>query len=157
MKTKILSLVLIVVMCLSLTASLCGCKEEKPQTATKSQAATVASTEDPLWANAIYTEDVTLDKGATSIDVEVKAGEKAITVTINTDATNLEDALLGAGLVEGEEGAYGLYIKKVNGILADYDIDGAYWAMYQNGEYLTSGAKDTAITSGDRFTLEYTK
>ena len=157
MKTKILSLVLIVVMCLSLTASLCGCEKEQPETATQSQAETVASTEDPLWDNAMYKEDVTLDKGATSIDVEVKAGEKAITVTINTDATNLEDALLGAGLVEGEDGAYGLFIKKVNGIVADYDVDGAYWAMYKDGEYLTKGANETAITSGDHFELVRTK
>lgn len=157
MKTKILSLVLIVVMCLSLTALLCGCEKEQPETATQSQAETVASTEDPLWENAMYKEDVTLDKGATSIDVEVKAGEKAITVTINTDATNLEDALLGAGLVEGEDGAYGLFIKKVNGIVADYDVDGAYWAMYKDGEYLTKGANETAITSGDHFELVRTK
>ena len=157
MKTKILSLVLIVVMCLSLTALLCGCEKEQPETATQSQAETVASTEDPLWDNAMYKEDVTLDKGATSIDVEVKAGEKAITVTINTDATNLEDALLGAGLVEGEDGAYGLFIKKVNGIVADYDVDGAYWAMYKDGEYLTKGANETAITSGDHFELVRTK
>jgi hypothetical protein len=157
MKTKILSLVLIVVMCLSLTASLCGCEKEQPETATQSQADTVASTEDPLWDNAMYKEDVTLDKGATSIDVEVKAGEKAITVTINTDATNLEDALLGAGLVEGEDGAYGLFIKKVNGIVADYDVDGAYWAMYKDGEYLTKGANETAISSGDHFELVRTK
>ena len=157
MKTKILSLVLIVVMCLSFTALLCGCEKEEPQTATQSQADTVESTEDPLWENAMYKEDVTLDKGATSIDVEVKAGEKAITVTINTDAENLEDALLGAGLVEGEDGAYGLFIKKVNGIVADYDVDGAYWAMYKDGEYLTKGANETEIVSGDHFELVRTK
>ena len=157
MKTKILSLVLIVVMCLSFTALLCGCEKEEPQTATQSQADTVESTEDPLWENAMYKEDVTLGEGATTIDVEVKAGEKAITVTINTDAENLEDALLGAGLVEGEDGAYGLFIKKVNGIVADYDVDGAYWAMYKDGEYLTKGANETSISSGDHFELVRTK
>lgn len=157
MKTKILSLLLAVTMCLSLVVTLGGCNAEKTTEATVSQAETVAPTEDPLWEGAVYTEDVTLSEGATAIEVEVRAGEKSITVAINTDAENLEDALLGAGLVEGEQGAYGLYIKKVNGITADYDVDGAYWAMYKDGEYLTTGANETSVSSGDHFELVYTK
>ena len=157
MKTKLLALALALVMCLSLTTALCGCNSDNAKDATASQAQTAVPTEDPLWKTATYTENVTLGEGATTIDVEVKAGDKAVTVTVNTDAENLEDALLGAQLVEGEEGAYGLYIKKVNGILADYDVDGAYWAMYKDGEYLTTGANEAVITSGDHFELVYTK
>ncbi|MBQ8539563.1 MAG: DUF4430 domain-containing protein [Ruminococcus sp.] len=157
MKTKILSLVIALMMCLSMTTALCGCNSDEAKEATATQVETKAETTDPLWEGAIYNEDVTLDKGATTIDVKVKAGEKAITVTINTDATNLEDALLGAGLVEGEEGAYGLFIKKVNGIVADYDEDQSYWAIYKDGEYLTTGANETAITSGDNYELVRTK
>lgn len=156
MKTKVLSLVLALVMCLSLTTALCGCNNAD-KGATASQVETVMPTEDPRWKNATYTEDVTLGEGAITIDVEIKAGEKAITVTINTDAENLEDALLGAELVEGEDGAYGLYIKTVNGILADYDVSKSYWAMYKDGEYLTNSAKETTITSGDHYELIYTK
>ena len=157
MKTKILSLVIALMMCLSMTTALCGCNSDEAKEATATQVETKTETTDPLWEGAIYNEDVTLDKGATTIDVKVKAGEKAITVTINTDATNLEDALLGAGLVEGEEGAYGLFIKKVNGIVADYDEDQSYWAIYKDGEYLTTGANETAITSGDNYELVRTK
>ncbi len=157
MKRRILSMVLAVLMCLSLSVFVCGCNSDTADTTASTQAETVAPTEDPLWKSATYTEDVTLGEGSTSIDVEVKAGEKAITITINTDADNLEDALLGAQLVEGEEGAYGLYIKTVNGILADYDVDQSYWAMYKDSEYLTASAKETAISSGDCFELVYTK
>ena len=157
MKTKILSLALALLMCLSLATALCGCNSDEAKEATASQVETKAETADPLWESATYTEDVTLGEGATTIDVEVKANDKAITVTINTDATNLEDALLGAQLVEGEDGAYGLYIKKVNGILADYDEDQSYWAMYKDGEYLTTGANETAITSGEHYELIRTK
>lgn len=156
MKTRILSIMLALLMCLSLVTALCGCNSNTGD-ATASQAETVMPTEDPLWKTATYTEDVTLGEGSTLIDVEIKAGEKAITVTINTDAENLEDALLGAELVEGEDGAYGLYIKTVNGILADYDVSKSYWAMYKDGEYLTNSAKETAITSGDHYELIYTK
>lgn len=157
MKTRILSLVLALLMCLSLTTALCGCNSDEAKDATASQVETQVETEDPLWGTATYTEDVTLGEGATSIDVEVKADEKAITVTINTDAQNLEEALLENQLVQGEEGAYGLYIKTVNGILADYDVDGAYWAMYKDGEYLTTGANEISITSGEHYELVYTK
>lgn len=157
MKTKLLALALALVMCLSLTTALCGCDGDKAKDSTVNQVETQETAEDLLWKTATYSENVTLGEGATTINVEVKAGEKAITVTINTDAENLESALLENGLVEGEDGAYGLYIKKVNGILADYDIDGAYWAMYKDGEYLTTGVNEAVITSGDHYELVYTK
>lgn len=155
MNRKILSLVLALMMCVVATLSLGACGENETATADPTEVATQAV--DPLWENATYTEDVTLGEGATAIDVEVKAGEKAITVTINTDAENLEDALLGVELIQGEEGAYGLYIKTVNGILADYDADQSYWAMYKDGEYLTTGVADTVITSGECYEFVYTK
>lgn len=157
MRTRILSVMLALLMCVTLTVSLCACGETENTEPTI--VATVDETEaiDPLWESATYLEDTVLGEGDTSIDVKVEAGEKAITVTINTDAENLEDALVGVNLVEGEEGAYGLYIKTVNGILADYDVDQSYWAMYKDGEYLTTGANETVITSGDSFELVYTK
>ncbi|MBQ8859980.1 MAG: DUF4430 domain-containing protein [Ruminococcus sp.] len=156
MKTKILSAMLVLVFCMTLT--LCACDKNESEKPTE-KVATVDQTEaiDPLWEGATYLEDTTLGEGATSIDVKVEAGEKAVTLTINTDAKNLEDALLGVELVEGEQGAYGLYVKTVNGILADYDVDQSYWAMYKDGEYLTAGANETAISSGDKFELVYTK
>ena len=65
--------------------------------------------------------------------------------------------LITSGFVSGENGPYGLYIKTVDGITADYDSDGAYWAMYKDGEYLMTGAKDTKIAEGERYELVYTK
>ena len=46
--------------------------------------------------------------------------------TINTDKEILRDALEEHNLISGEQGAYGLYVKVVNGIKADYDEDGGY-------------------------------
>lgn len=62
-----------------------------------------------------------------------------------TTAATVGEALLAEGLIEGEEGPYGLYIKTVNGITADYDVDQTYWAFYVNGEYATTGADMTEI------------
>ena len=76
---------------------------------------------------------------------------------IKTNSDNLVDALLEAKVVEGEVGDYGLYIKYANGVRADYELDGAYWALSKGGEMLMTGASDTKIADGDKFELTYTK
>ena len=90
----------------------------------------VSGCEQNLWESATYTQNQTFGEGKTTIEVEVKAEEKSVTFTINTDKENLADALLEHKLVDGDDSQYGLYIKKVNGILADYDVDKAYWGLY---------------------------
>ena len=110
-----------------------------------------------LWENATYLKDTTLGEGATTIVVEVAAEGKSVTFTINTDETTVGAALLEHKIIEGEDGQYGLYIKKANGILADYDVDKSYWAFYVNGEYATSGVDKTEITKDATYKLEYTK
>ena len=79
--------------------------------------------------------------------------EHLVTFTINTDKEILGDALLELGLVAGEAGAYGLYVKRVNGVRADYDIDGHYWALYIDGAYGLAGVDTTPITAGSVYRL----
>ena len=110
-----------------------------------------------VWEDAIYERDTELGEGAKTITVVVTANDKSVTFTIHTDEDLLADALLECDLIEGEDGPYGLYIKKVNGMTADYDVDSAYWALKQNGEYLMSGADFTPIFDGDRFEIVYEK
>ena len=64
---------------------------------------------------------------------------------IYTDQEIVGDALLELGLIAGDEGPYGLFVKSVNGIVADYDEDSTYWAFYVNGEYAMSGVDVTKI------------
>ncbi|MBQ7045946.1 MAG: DUF4430 domain-containing protein [Clostridia bacterium] len=137
LKSISLSLVLI----FALTLAGCGAKVEKTG----------------LWENATYLSDTTLGQGAKTLTVKVKAEEKEITFTVKTDKTTVGDALVEHSVVEGEQGAYGLYIKKVNGITADYDVDQAYWAFYENGQYAMSGVDSTDINEGTVYSLEYTK
>lgn len=73
---------------------------------------------------------------------------------IHTDKETVGEALLEVGLIEGEDSEYGLYVKSVNGITADYDKDGVYWAFYVNGEYAQSGVDSTAITEGDAYSFK---
>ena len=96
------------------------------------------------------------------------AGDKHITVTvIHKDGTEKEfsydtneeflgTVLQGSGLIEGEEGPYGLMISTVDGELADWNVDQGYWALYVGEEYATTGIDTTPIHDGDVFSLVYT-
>lgn len=73
---------------------------------------------------------------------------------IHTDKETVGEALLDVGLIDGEESGYGLYVKTVNGITANFDEDGKYWAFYINGEYAQTGVDATAITEGDTYSFK---
>lgn len=64
------------------------------------------------------------------------------------------EALLDVGLIAGEDSEYGLYVKTVNGVTADYDTDQTYWAFYVNGEYAQSGTDSADITVGNAYSFK---
>ena len=110
-----------------------------------------------LWENATYLKDKEFGKGEKTVVVEVAVADQMITFTVHTDKDTVGEALLEHELIEGENGAYGLYVKKVNGITADYDVDQSYWAFYINGEYAMTGVDTTKIVEGDTYRLEYAR
>lgn len=73
---------------------------------------------------------------------------------IHTDKETVGEALVELELIAGEESRYGLYVNTVNGITADHDKDGVYWAFYINGEYASTGVNVTAITEGDSYSFK---
>ncbi len=79
------------------------------------------------------------------------------TKTIETTRTIVGDALLDEGLIEGEEGDYGMFITKVNGIYADYNETGTYWSFYIDGEYAMTGIDQTDIVDGATYMLKVEK
>ena len=111
-----------------------------------------------ILAGIWYANRPKTDPGTKTITVEVLHGDGSTkSFTYTTSAEYLGEVILAEGLVQGEEGEYGLYILTVDGEDAVYEDDGAYWALYQNGEYATSGADTTPIQDGDVFRFEYTK
>ena len=74
----------------------------------------------------------------------------------HTDEEYLGPVILGEGLVVGEQGPYGLYIKVVDGVTADFDVDQSYWSLYVGQEPAMQGADTTPIADGDSFRLVYT-
>ena len=67
------------------------------------------------------------------------------------------EALQELGVLKGEEGPYGLYIKAVNGKTLDYEKDGAYWAFYVDGAYATAGVDETDIVETSVYQLRAEK
>lgn len=79
---------------------------------------------------------------------------------ITSERAMVGEALLDEGLIEGEQGPYGLYVKTVNGITADYDVDGTYWAFYIGGidrTYATTGVDATPIEDGGVYSFQISK
>ena len=107
----------------------CGCTNEADTTVSSISA-------DENGYNYLFTFEVVDSEGKTE-SKEIETSEKI-----------LGKALQNLGLIKGEEGPYGLYIKEVNGIVADYDTDGTYWALYVNDEYAMTGADRIEITDG---------
>ena len=110
-----------------------------------------------VWEHATYTEDQTFGEGAKTVTVEVKAQDRSVTFTVKTDKDTVGAALMEHGLIAGDEGPYGLYVKKVNGMTADYDTDQHYWAFYMNGEISMTGVDVTEITEGASYQMVYSK
>ena len=95
------------------------------------------------------------DKTVTVKVVHADQSEKEF--TYETDDEYLGELLTEEGLVEGETSEYGMYITKVDGEQAVFETDNAYWALYENGEYASTGVDQTVLDNGDEFSLVYTK
>jgi hypothetical protein len=121
----------------------CGSKEE---------------TEAPAAESAQTAEVTVMGDGATVFQFSVVDLEENETkFEIHTDETTVGAALLKLGLIEGEDGPYGLYVMKVNGIEAIYEEDGSYWAFYENGQYGMTGVDLTDIDPAVAYSFVQTK
>lgn len=143
--TKHLSLILSIVLIAAMALFTTGCenkdKEDKKTSSTQQSTDTNTVKE--------------LGEGETSFSFTVIDGEgNETSFKINTDKSTVGEALLENELIAGEEGDYGLYVKTVNGITADYDKDQTYWAFYVNGEYATSGVDQTKINESDSYSFK---
>lgn len=103
-------------------------------------------------------KDNVLGEGQTKfIFVVVDKDGNETNFEIYTDKETVGDALLEVDLIAGEEREYGLYVKTVNGITADYDADQTYWAFYVNGKYATAGVDSTAVKEGETYSFKVEK
>ena len=141
---KTLSLLLLTVLIAAMALTSAGCGDNENTKATESPVVTTASGEVTVLGEGSKTFSFTVS----DFDGKESAFE------IHTDKETVGEALLDLGLIAGDEGAYGLYVKTVNGITADYDKDGKYWAFYIDGEYAMSGVDVTKIEAGKAYAFK---
>ncbi len=135
MKTRIIS----VLLALCLLASVAGCASKPSDGSFDGELKEIGEGVTPFV--------LTVDDGAGNV-----SGFK-----VNTNQETVGDALLELELIDGEAGPYGLYIKSVCGITADYNDGGKYWAFYVDGEYATSGVDTTKIEENATYSLKVQK
>ena len=145
---KVSSFILCMVLIVAMALSTVGCNGSKDSGAASGDAGAQAGAE-------VQREGGELGEGSKEFALSVtdKDGNET-QFEIHTDKEMVGEALQELNLIDGEEGEYGLFVKTVNGITADYDTDGVYWAFYVNGEYATSGVDVTQITEGDSYALK---
>lgn len=103
----------------------------------------------------VWADGSRLGEGSISFELIVtdRDGEET-RLEIRTDQETVGGALLELELIAGEESEYGLFVKTVNGITADYDTDGVYWAFYVDGEYAAAGVDITPVTEGSVYSFK---
>lgn len=83
--------------------------------------------------------------------------QDTVTYEVKTDAEYLRGAMEDAGIeFSGTESDYGLMVETVNGLYADYVGDGAYWAIYVDGEFGKYGVDSQPVEDGKTYRLVYT-
>jgi maltose-binding protein MalE len=132
------------------TASSAAASEEAASSVAASEEA-VSSSEGSDQVSAATAE--TVEATFTVTYADGSAEEFALDVA---DGTSLADALADAGLISEEEAAAG-FVTEVNGVLADWNADQAWWCLTDgDGEMTAVGVADIQLHEGDRYAFTYT-
>lgn len=150
---KIMSFMLCIVLIAAIALFAAGCNGKQTQQNNVTSGDAVQG-ETPATAKAenVVTE---LGEGEKSFDFTVvfEDGSQNAYI-IRTDEKTVGAALIANGLISGDEGEFGLYVKTVGGETHEYETDGTYWAFYENGEYAATGVDLTDITEGSAYSFK---
>ena len=119
--------------------------EESSEVSEEVSAAETAEATDLGEGNTEFAFEVVLEDGTTTLYI------------VHTDEKTVGAALLGVNLIAGDDSEYGLYVKTVDGVTADYDKDGTYWAFYIDGEYASTGVDSTDVVPGSTYSFKVEK
>jgi len=98
-------------------------------------------------------------QGAKQVEiVVVSADESRKEYTVQTDAEYLQGAMDEAQGLEysGTESEFGMMIDTVNGEVASFEEDGAFWGFFVNDEFCNYGIGEQPVEDGDEFEIVYT-
>ena len=94
--------------------------------------------------------------GAKHVEIAViHADGSSKDFSLDTDAETLRAALDELGIIEGDEGEFGLYVTAVDGESADADAQ-QWWCFTKGGEMLTTGVDSTMIQDGEHYEVTFT-
>ena len=157
-------IMMLLILTLGLITAGCGTKEKNKEEAfsvteaaseTKEEVTVEEETEAVPQSEA---EVIVLGEGNTNFPFTVVDEEGNETkFEIHTDKNIVGEALMDVELIAGEEGEFGLYVKAVNGITADYDVNKTYWAFYIDNEYAVTGVDSTEIEEGAVYSFRIEK
>ena len=98
-----------------------------------------------------YVSRPQVQEGSKTLVVEiVHADGSAKEFTCHTDEEYLGPVLVAEGLIEGEEGPYGLYITVADGETAEGN---QWWCVTRGGQIVETGVDATPVADGDHFEL----
>ena len=75
--------------------------------------------------------------------------------TVKTEKETLGEALTDEELIAGEDSAYGLYVKTVDGETVD-DANQEWWCFTKGGEMLMTSVDNTMIQDGEHYEATFT-
>lgn len=98
-----------------------------------------------------YVSRPQVQEGSKTLVVEiVHADGSAKEFTCHTDEEYLGPVLVAEGLIEGEEGPYGLYITAADGETTEGN---QWWCVTRDGQMVETGVDATPVADGDHFEL----
>lgn len=139
----------------------CGASAGSDATATTTAAAVTAASDSTAASTSSASAKAASDAVEKNVTLQVTDKDgKVSEYKEDTEAEVLRDVLDEISedsdfSYEGQDSGYGLMIDHVNGERADYTLDGAYWAIYVNGEYGNYGIDSQPVVDGDTFELRY--
>lgn len=160
---KSVSLILCVLLLAAAAMGTTGCSKNENSSSAAPQSSSSLQSSSPAQDSSSATDSQSTDlqvlgEGDTVFSFKATDGDgKVSSYEIHTDKKTVGEALLELDLIAGDESDYGLYVKEVCGVTADYDTDGSYWAFYIDGEYASAGVDSTDIVPGSVYELRVEK
>ena len=143
---------LAIILALSCILGIAGCEKNENETSAETLAEGEEIEAAGLWADATYRSNVTIGEGTKTVSFAVEAEGKMITVTIKTDKATLGEAMYEHELINDPS-----FFDTLNGILASWAQDQAYWAFYEGETMRPYGVNDQNINGGEAYRFVYTK
>lgn len=92
------------------------------------------------------------EKTEKNITVKVIWEENEKEISLLTNEKYLGEALKKENIIKGEQGQYGLFVKSVNGIEANAEIE-QWWCFTKGDEPIMTGVDLIEIADGDLFKI----